>query len=209
MINSNTPKCGRRSVIGLLGGSFNPAHTGHVYISQTAIRILDIREVWWLVSPQNPLKSTKEMASLSWRLTRACQVAAVCRRIYVSDVEARLGTCYSVDTLSQILRRYPSQHFIWLMGADNLAQLPCWRQWSRLFHLVPIAILARHPYSLRALAGAAARRFARWRVPVNQARDLVGRKLPVWVFLPIRSHPASATQIRIASALALGQDEWT
>ncbi|VBB68988.1 Nicotinate-nucleotide adenylyltransferase [invertebrate metagenome] len=192
-------KC--REVVGLLGGSFNPAHAGHVCISLMAIRALALDEVWWLVSPQNPLKSVTGMAPLHWRLAQAHRMTAHCRCISVLDLEARLGTRYSVDIVSRLRQREPYRCFVWLMGADNLAQVSFWWQWPRLFHLVPVAILARYPYSLRALASVAARRFARWRVFPGQAHTLVRRQPPVWVFLPTPSHPDSATQIRAVSGI--------
>lgn len=193
--------------VGLLGGSFNPAHVGHVHISQRAIRALDLDAVWWLVSPQNPLKPATGMAPLPWRLAWARRVATSCDSISVLNLESRLGTHYSVDTLSHLRRRYPRCSFIWLMGADNLAQVSRWRRWPSLFHLVPVAVLARYPYSLRALAGVAARRFARWRIAPNRARILAERKCPAWVFLPIPLHSDSATRIRDTSSIWLERTE--
>ncbi|KAF0118671.1 MAG: putative nicotinate-nucleotide adenylyltransferase (NadD-like) [Rhodospirillaceae bacterium] len=190
-----------RRTVGLLGGSFNPAHGGHVHISQMAIRALGISEVWWLVSPQNPLKPIMGMAPMAERLARAQAVAATDPRLFVSDLEARLGTRYTVDTVDRLRRRYRRCRFIWLMGADNLAQVSQWRRWPRLFHMVPVAVLARWPYSLKALAGAAARRFVHERVSPKKARILAGRKAPAWVFLPIRPHPESATRIRATATL--------
>ena len=191
----------RRGAIALLGGSFNPAHAGHLHVSWMALRVLGVSEVWWLVSPQNPLKPAIDMAPLAWRLARARAVATSCRQIIVSDIETRLGTRYAVDTIGRLRQCYPHRRFIWLMGAGNLVQMPCWWRWPRLFYLVPVAVLARYPYSLRALASAAARRFARWRVSPLQARVLARRKPPGWVFLSIRPHPDSATRIRAASGL--------
>ena len=189
-----------RRTVGLLGGSFNPAHGGHVHISRIAIRALGISTVWWLVSPQNPLKSSTDMAPMAERLARARVVAATDPRLFVSDIEARLGTRYTVDTVNRLCRRYRRCRFIWLMGADNLAQVNQWRRWPRLFHMVPVAVLARWPYSVKALAGAAARRFVHKRISPKQARILARRKAPAWVFLPIRLHPESATRIRATAA---------
>ena len=190
-------KCSR--AVGLLGGSFNPAHAGHVYISLMAIRALALDQVWWLVSPQNPLKATTDMAPLASRLAQASRITAHCRHIAVLNIEAQLGTHHSVDVLGHLRSREPSRCFVWLMGADNLAQVSFWWQWPRLFHMVPVAVLARYPYSLQALTGVAARRFSRWRVTPERAHTLAKRIPPVWVFLPIPSHPDSATQIRAVS----------
>ena len=121
---------GRR--VGLLGGSFNPAHDGHLHISRLALKALDLDEIWWLVSPQNPLKSSDEMASFEDRFARAAEVAAPERRIRVSDFETRLGTRYTADTIEQLLKRHKRQRYVWIMGADNLIQIPRWQRWTYL-----------------------------------------------------------------------------
>lgn len=135
------------------------------------------------------------MASFEKRIRDARAVARD-PKIRVSEIEACLGTQFTVDTIRALRRRYPRIRFVWLIGADNLVQMPRWRRWDALFRLVPIAVFARKPYSLRALSGLAARRFARWRVPERAARTLAGRNPPAWMFLHIRVHPASATAIR-------------
>ena len=181
--------------VGLLGGSFNPAHDGHRHISLFALRRLRLDQVWWLVSPQNPLKSARDMAALPIRLAGARAVARH-PRIVVSDLEARLGTRYTVDTMGQLKRRYSRTRFVWLIGADNLIQMPRWRCWRRLFERMPVAAFNRPPYSLRALTGPAARRYAGRRVGAVHARRLAGLAPPAWVFLDTPGHPASATAIR-------------
>jgi nicotinate-nucleotide adenylyltransferase len=138
---------GRR--IGLLGGSFNPAHDGHLHISETALTRLRLDEVWWMVSPQNPLKSSTGMASLETRL-RDARSTAQRRNIHVTDIEFRLGTQYTVDTIRALRLRCPTTRFVWLMGADNLEQMPKWRAWTKVFEMVPVAVFARRPYSLQA-----------------------------------------------------------
>ena len=188
----------RRLRIGLLGGSFNPAHAGHLHISKLALQRLGLDYVWWLVSPQNPLKPVDGMAPLPDRLRGAAAVAGRHPRRRVSAIEARLGTRYTVDTLAALRRHFPATRFVWLMGADNLAQMPRWRQWSRIFHLVAIAVFDRGSYSMRALAGKAARRFRRFRVSPDGARSLASRSLPAWAFLPTPLDATSATAIRAA-----------
>jgi nicotinate-nucleotide adenylyltransferase len=188
---------GRR--IGLLGGSFNPAHGGHLHISRLALSRLDLDEVWWLVSPQNPLKPAAGMAPFEGRLEAAAQIAAAERRIRVSDIEARLGSTYTADTLKRLRRRFPRARFVWLMGGDNLAQLPYWKRWQDIFRAAPIAVFDRPSTALTALAGIAARRFARARVPVLAARRLAVMPPPAWVFFHTRLDPRSATRIRAAS----------
>ncbi|MEM9683547.1 MAG: nicotinate-nucleotide adenylyltransferase [Pseudomonadota bacterium] len=187
------PRPGRR--IGLLGGSFNPAHDGHRHISVMALQQLDLDEVWWLVSPQNPLKPVKGMAPFADRLSYARQVARH-PRIRVSDIEQRLNTQYSLDTVRALKRRFPGHIFVWLMGADILTEMPAWRRWSEFFNTVAIAVFARPSYSLRALASQAAIRYARYRLPEDQARCITRQAPPAWVFLRIRLHKASGTDMR-------------
>ncbi|MQP65399.1 nicotinate-nucleotide adenylyltransferase [Niveispirillum sp. SYP-B3756] len=181
--------------VGLFGGSFNPAHGGHRHMSLMALRMLGLDEVWWLVSPQNPLKSLDGMAPLTQRMAGAARVANH-PRIRVSDIETRMGTRYTVDTLAGLKRHFPGTDFVWLMGADNLAQMPRWRGWTRIFGMVPVAIFPRQPYSVGALGGKAARRFAKARWQMSAAKHLAGAKAPAWVFLEAPLHPASATAIR-------------
>jgi nicotinate (nicotinamide) nucleotide adenylyltransferase/ribosome silencing factor RsfS/YbeB/iojap len=197
---------GRR--VGLLGGSFNPAHGGHLHISRLALRRLDLDEVWWLVSPQNPLKPSAGMAPFEERLRHAAEIAAGDRRIRVTDIEARLGsTTYTADTLQALRRRFPRIRFVWLMGGDNLAQFPYWRRWQDIFRTVPIAVFARPGTSSKALAGAAAHRFASARVPVTAARLLAEMTPPAWVFFHTRLDKRSATQIRTARLSPIPQEK--
>lgn len=183
----------RRRCIGVLGGSFNPAHKGHVHISREALRRVGVDQVWWLVSPQNPLKPARGMASLEVRLDRARTLAGN-GAIVVSDVERRLGNTKTAAVLGLLKQRYPCVTFIWLMGADNLQQIPRWWRWTQIFRAASIAVFDRSPYSYRALAGAAAIRFARWRK--RNPRALRRASPPGWSYLAIRRHPASATALR-------------
>ena len=181
--------------IGLLGGSFNPAHRGHREISLEALRRLGLDEVWWLVSPQNPLKPVAGMASLEDRVARA-RLLAHHPRIRVTGLESALGTLYTAETLTALTRRLPRARFVWLMGADNLVQIDRWQDWPKIFHTVVIAVLDRPSYSLRASAAKAARRFARRRLPERRALNLAAQEPPAWVFLHTRLNSLSATQIR-------------
>ena len=182
---------------GLLGGSFNPAHGGHRAITLAAMRALGIDELWWLVSPGNPLKPAKGMAPLAARLASARRQA---RRapIRVSDIEARLGTRYTVDTLRAIVRRYPKRRFVWLMGADNLAQFDRWRDWRGIARMVPIAVIARPGYDAHALAAPAMGWLRRFQRPARQASDWTTWSVPALVLLRFRPDPTSATQLRAA-----------
>lgn len=188
-----------RRRIGLLGGSFNPAHAGHRHISLQAMRLLRLDEVWWLVSPQNPLKPKAGMAPQGQRIAEAARVARH-PRIRVSGMEARLGTRFTADTLAVLTRRFPKARFVWLMGADNLLQIAQWDRWVNIFRTAAVAVFDRSPYSYKALAGKAARRFGSRRLPLRRARALAAKKPPAWVFLHLRRHPASATAIRRGQA---------
>lgn len=187
----------RHRRIGLLGGSFNPAHQGHLHLSLNALKRLDLDEVWWLVSPQNPLKPAAGMAGFADRLQQARRVAAGHRRIRVTDLENRLDRSrHTADTLQTLRRRFPQLKFVWLMGGDNLIQIRHWDRWTEIFRMVPIAVFDRPSYAPKALTGLAAQRFASSRVPVRAARALADTKPPAWVFFHTRLDPTSATRIR-------------
>lgn len=181
--------------IGLMGGSFNPPHDGHLHLSRLALRHLGLHELWWLVSPQNPLKPMRGMAPLPARLA-ACRTLARDPRIRVTDIEKRLGTRYTLDTVRALKRRFPNVHFVLVIGADNFIQLPKWHGWMQLMREVPVAVFNRPSYSDSALGGAAAERFARRRIDPEQARGLAYRKPPAWVFFRTALHPSSSTALR-------------
>ncbi len=183
----------RRVRIGLLGGSFNPAHEGHVHISVEARKRLGLAQVWWLVSPQNPLKPVQGMAAFEQRLKGAGEMAGE-PFIVVTDLEQTLGITRTARTLQLLAQRYPQVDFVWLMGADNLAQMPRWWRWTEIFHAARVAVFDRSPYSYRALAGAAAQRFSSSRV--RKPGQLWFRETPAWTYVAIRRHPASATALR-------------
>ena len=163
--------------IGLLGGSFNPAHSGHLEISLLALKLLKLDQIWWLVTPQNPLKSESGMASLVERIQSAKHIIGQ-NPIEVTDIEAEFGSTYTAETLIALKDRYPEANFAWLMGADNLCQIHRWKNWSRIFHTVPIAVFARPTYSSRAENSRAARRFSKYRVKPYLAGNIVGRHPP-------------------------------
>ncbi len=183
--------------IGLLGGSFNPAHRAHRGLSLAAMAALGLDEVWWLVSPGNPLKPQRGMASLAARLASARHAA---RRapIRASAIERRLGTVYTVDTLAALIRLYPNHRFVWLMGADNLGQFHRWRDWRRIASMVPIAVVTRPGYDGKALKAPAwgwLRRFVR---PAAMARNWTDWRPPALVLLKLPPDTMSATAIRAA-----------
>ncbi|MBJ6121414.1 nicotinate-nucleotide adenylyltransferase [Sphingomonas mollis] len=180
---------------GLFGGSFNPAHRGHRGITLAAMRALALDEAWWLVSPGNPLKPVAGMAPLPARLASA---RAMARRapIRATAIEARLGTRYTVDTIRQLQRRYPKRRFVWIMGADNLAQFHRWRDWRGIARAIPIAVVARPGYDGRALAAPAMAWLRRHVRPRSAAKTWTMWSLPALVLLRFRPDPTSATGLR-------------
>ena len=182
----------------MLGGSFNPAHEGHRHISLLALRRLGLHEVWWLVSPQNPLKPRAGMAPFDERLA-AARATAGDRRLRVSDIERRLGSCYSVDTVTRLKRCFPRYRLVWIVGADNLPTLAAWRRWPALFQALPVAIIDRWPYSRYASVVKPAKRFARQRLAERRAPGLARSKPPAWMLIHGPLHPASATALRAAT----------
>jgi nicotinate-nucleotide adenylyltransferase len=184
-----------RAKVGLLGGSFNPAHEGHAYIASTALERLGLDEVWWLVSPGNPLKNPRDVAPVNERFASAVAQARN-GGMRVTTIEEELGTTYTSDTLIRLRRRYPRLSFVWLMGADNLAQIPAWKDWSSIFNTVPVAVFARPHYLERALSGAANARFRDRRLPEGAARTLAQHRPPAWIFVHSRLMAASASAIR-------------
>lgn len=196
----------RRRRIGLLGGSFNPAHEGHLHVARVVRRALRLDEVWLMVSPGNPLKPRAGMAPFAQRLESARRIADG-RRIIASDIEARLGTRYSIATLAALRRRFPRSRFVFVIGADNLVQLPRWQGWTRLAARNPLAVLPRPGWTRRALAGKAAHRMARHRrrPPALLSGALLSGAGPAhapWSFVPATEHAASATAIRAATRAA-------
>jgi nicotinate-nucleotide adenylyltransferase len=185
---------GRR--VGLMGGSFNPAHEGHLHVSRLALERLRLDAVWWLVSPQNPLKPAAGMAPFEERFASAQAAAKAEPRIVVSDLELRLGTRFAVDTVALLKRRFPAVRFVWIMGADNMIQVRKWRKWRAIFRALPIAVFARPSYSWRARSSRAARRFANAEVSESRARSLVDVRPPAWTYLETRPKALSATRIR-------------
>ena len=181
--------------VGLLGGSFNPAHAGHLHVARTALARLGLDQVWLLVSPGNPLKPALGMAPLADRLASARTIGDG-RRIVATAIEAALGTRFTVDTLRELRRRFPRIHFVWLMGADNLAQLPRWRRWQDIVGAMPFAVLPRPTYNHRALASRAALRLRPHRRAAREAGLLAATTPPSWTYLSTRQHHASATAIR-------------
>jgi nicotinate-nucleotide adenylyltransferase len=183
--------------IGLLGGSFNPAHDGHRHVAMLALRRLRLDQIWLLVSPGNPLKPTDGMAPFAERLAGATRIGDG-RRIVATGIEAAFRTRFTVDTMRLLMRRFPLVRFVWIMGADILEQLPHWRRWTDITRHLAFVVLPRPSYTHRALAGQAAHRLRAVRRPHRQA-PLLPNAPPGWVFLPVRQNALSATAIREAA----------
>lgn len=193
-MRSNLPYARPGQVIGLLGGSFDPPHAGHVHITREAIKAFGLDRVWWLVSPGNPLKQTGP-APLDRRL-EAARAIMQDPRVDVTDLEAQLGTRATADTLAILRRTYPGVRFVWLMGADNLAQLHLWHNWRQIMDSVPVGVIARPGDRISARMSAASKIYARYRVD-GQARHLLGRTdAPAWCFVNVPMTDASSTEIR-------------
>jgi nicotinate-nucleotide adenylyltransferase len=181
--------------IGLLGGSFNPAHAAHRHISLTALKRLGLDQVWWLVTPGNPLKAGAKQPSLENRVAAAREVAHH-PRIVVTGFEGARKSPYTVDTLKFLKQRFPGVHFVWLMGADNLAELHHWRDWPALFRLVPIAVFDRPGFRLKAMSSSAAQRFQFYRVDDSDAPGLASQIPPAWAILSEKLSSLSSTSLR-------------
>ena len=181
--------------VGLLGGSFNPPHLAHRAISQFALKRLRLDRVWWLVTPGNPLKDQRAQGNLQARLEAAREMADD-PRIQVSCLESVIGTRYTDDTINFLRRRAPQLRFVWIMGADNLAQFHRWQNWQRIASQVPIAVIDRPPQSFRALAAPAAQALARYRLPDSEASRLADQRPPAWVFLTGMKLKLSSTGLR-------------
>ena len=187
--------------VGLYGGSFNPVHDGHVQVARTALTRLGLDRVLWLVTPGNPLKAKQSAADLDERMD-GVRRAATGPSMIVSSLEARTGSAFSVDTIRVLQARYPGVHFVWIMGADNLAGFHRWRGWPDIMRTIPVAILARPGSVLTGLFSPAARRFAHARLRVGQAKLLALKGPPAWIYLPMPLNSQSSTAIRAGRSQA-------
>jgi nicotinate-nucleotide adenylyltransferase len=184
--------------IGILGGSFNPAHDGHLEMSLYALKQMKLDQIWWLVSPQNPLKSNENMAPLEKRLLSSQHLAAH-PRLVVTALETGLGTRYTADTLRLLKRRFPGVRFVWLMGADNLRQIPRWQKWQSIFEILPVAVFRRPSYPSGRGIGRAAIRFDKAWNPPSQGQKvarMTQNLLPAWIIMDNKLNYSSATKIR-------------
>lgn len=181
--------------VGLLGGSFNPAHAGHREISLAALDRMALDVVWWLVTPGNPLKDQNIYAPLDERLAQARKIADHCD-IVVSNFEQRHNLQYTVDTLTRLKELNPNTHFIWLMGADSLAGFHRWRDWKTIAALMPMAVFSRPGYSENALQSEAATHLKLFRKSEENALQLASEPPPAWIFFDHTDNPLSSTALR-------------
>jgi nicotinate-nucleotide adenylyltransferase len=181
--------------IGLMGGSFNPAHEGHLLASRLALRRLKLDRLWWLVTPGNPLKPIDGLPPLAARIL-AAQAIARDPRIALTGFEAEIGAHYTYDSIVWLLRRAPTVRFVWIMGADNLLQFHLWRRWREMAQLLPIAVVDRPGSTLRALNSQAGGALAPFRVPEREAAGFAGRRPPAIIFLHGPRSNLSSSAIR-------------
>jgi nicotinate-nucleotide adenylyltransferase len=184
--------------VGLFGGSFNPPHSGHRLVADTVLTRLALDQVWWMVTPGNPLKNHDELEPLANRVSSVEQIADH-PRMRVTALEARLGTSYSARSVARLLKLRPHVRFVWVMGADNLAGFHRWQAWRSIFERVPVAVVDRPGATLSALWSPAAQTFARWRLPEARALRLAAMAPPAWTFLHAPRDPVSSTHLRAAA----------
>ncbi|MEJ6403965.1 nicotinate-nucleotide adenylyltransferase [Yoonia sp. 2307UL14-13] len=189
-----TPVARPGQIIGLLGGSFDPPHEGHVHISKAGLKRFGLDQLWWLVSPGNPLKA-KGPASMSQRIAAARAIMSH-PRVIITDIEARLGTRYTAETLAALRRRYSGVRFVWLMGADNLAQFHRWQDWRWIMDHVPVGVMARPGDRIAARMSKTARIYAQARLPKQAAHCLGLMAPPAWSFVNLPMSHQSSTAIR-------------
>ena len=184
----------RNMKVGLLGGAFNPAHDGHIYISELALKLLNLDEVWWLVTPQNPLKNSKAN-NLEKRLKYAKKIIKN-SRIIIDALETKYKNNYTANTLNTIINQFKGTNFIWLMGADNLSEINKWYKWNYIFQLMPIAVFDREDYSYSVFNSIAGKRYYNKLYKTKNSVSIFNKKLPSWKFLRINKNLLSSTKIR-------------
>ena len=193
-----TPLCLPGQRIGVMGGSFNPPHAGHRIAAEAAMKRLGLDQVWWLITPGNPLKSRDGLSSLAGRISLVRPFARG-PKMKITGFERELGTGYTAATLAFLKTRYPGVRFVWIMGADNLASFDRWQHWRSIANLMPIAVVDRPGWRLPGLSSRAAQTLSRSRLPESEARSLADRNPPAWMLLTIRLSGLSSTALRTAA----------
>ena len=180
--------------VGLLGGSFDPPHKGHLYISLEAKKILKLDEIWWLVTPQNPLKIAKP-ATYEERI-KNCHAITKRLPIKVTDIEYKINSSYSYESLNFIQNYYKNIKFYWLMGADNLINFHQWQKWRDIFNDISIVVFRRHGYNNKALNSVTTKIFSQFQVIANPIKQSYFKQLPSWTWINNREIKISSTEIR-------------
>ncbi len=200
-----TPLCLPGQRIGVMGGTFNPPHDGHRIAAEAAMKRLRLDQVWWLITPGNPLKSHNGLPPLEGRMNLV-HTFAHGPRMKITGFERELGTRYTAGTLSFLKLRHPAVRFVWIMGADNLASFHRWQHWRRISEMMPIAVVDRPGWRHAGLSSPAAQALKRYRLPESEAASLADRKPPAWMLLTIRLSGLSSTALRIAAPRSVGQN---
>lgn len=190
--------------IGVMGGSFNPPHDGHRIVAETAMKRLGLDQLWWLVTPGNPLKPQTGLHSLAGR-TGLVRAFARGPKMKITSFEQELGTGYTAATLAFLRRRHPRVRFVWIMGADNLATFDRWQHWRSIAAAMPIAVVDRPGWRHAALSSPAALALSRSRLPESEARSLADRRPPAWMLLTTRLSTLSSTALRGAKPVQPGK----
>ena len=199
------PLCLPGQRIGVIGGSFNPPHDGHRIAAEAAMKRLRLDQLWWLITPGNPLKSRDGLNSLEGRIDLV-RTFARGPKMKITGFERELGTRYTAGTLSFLKRRYPATRFVWIMGADNLASFHRWQHWRHIAEIMPIAVVDRPGWRHAGLSSPAAQALKRYRLPESEAASLASQKPPTWMLLTIRLSGLSSTALRVAAPLSVGQN---
>ena len=181
--------------IGILGGSFNPAHDGHIEISNYAIKKFDLDFIWWVISPKNPLKKYDRLYDFNERLSKASNIVQT-NKIIVTEIEKKIGSQYTIGTINYATRKYPKSKFIWIMGADNAMDFHLWKEWERILNMVPIAIIDRPKASLDVTSSLFATKYRKYRIDEADARIIFNLKKPRWIYLHNKLNESSSSEIR-------------
>lgn len=182
--------------IGIMGGSFNPPHEGHLIVARTALRRAELDQLWWVVTPGNPLKSHNGLAPLEQRMEACRKLTGGDPRMSVTGFEEQLGSAYTAATLRFLARRLPAVRFAWVMGADNLAHFDRWQDWRGIARILPLVVVDRPKWRLKALASPAAQAMRAAQVPEREAATLLDRGPPAWTYLTSKLSALSSTSLR-------------
>jgi len=191
---ASLPPSRTRARIGLFGGSFDPPHSGHLHVADTAMKRLGLDQVWWFPTPGNPLKEAPSDYAARFEAVR--DLTRHHRRFRVSNVEKQLNLRYTIDLVRLLKQRCREAQLVWVMGGDSLMTFHYWKDWRALTELVPIAVIARPGFELAARVSPFAKRLKQYQLPDDAAQGLSKKAAPAWVYLPAPLNPISSTAIR-------------